>query len=210
MDNKENGKKTPDNDSKKPKRILLTLLITIGLVVAIITAYNLIRNSQYEETTFNKFRQELDAGNIAEAELQFDRIVFLTKDMAAKPEKEQQAYYTGLPSNGDALALAEEMTAKDVTVKQIIVEDNSMFLSILYFVGMFVLFFLLINMFTKRMGSGMMGGIGSSRAKMYMEKKTGVTFQDVAGQDEAKESLQEIIDFLHNPQKYTEIGAKLP
>ena len=71
--------------------------------------------------------------------------------------------------------------------------------------------FLIMNMLTRRMGGdGMMGGFGKSKAKVYMEKQTGVTFKDVAGQDEAKESLQEIIDFLHNPQKYTAIGAKLP
>ena len=69
----------------------------------------------------------------------------------------------------------------------------------------------MMNMLTKRMGGdGMMGGFGKSKAKVYMEKQTGVTFKDVAGQDEAKESLQEIIDFLHNPGKYTAIGAKLP
>ncbi len=208
MDQKDNNKQP--NDSKRPKRLLLTLLITIGLVITIISAYNMIRSNQYVETTYSAFREELDAGNIKEAKLQFDRIEFYTFDMAAKPETEQKAYYTGLPSGGDALALAEEMNDKGVTVSQVIVEDNSAFLSILYYVGMFGLFFLLINMLTKKMGGGMMGSIGNSKAKMYMEKKTGVTFQDVAGQDEAKESLQEIIDFLHNPQKYTEIGAKLP
>ena len=82
---------------------------------------------------------------------------------------------------------------------------------ILYYVIMFGLIFFVMNSLTKRMsGEGMMGGFGKSRAKVYMEKTTGVTFKDVAGQDEAKESLQEIIDFLHNPQKYAEIGAKLP
>ncbi len=209
MDQKDNNKKPP-NDSRRPKRLLLTLLITIGIVITILSAYNMIRNSQYEETSYSQFRADLDAGNIKEAQLQFDRIEYYTHDMTEKPEVEQKAYYTGLPSGGDALALAEEMNAKGVDVSQVIVEDNSAFLSILYYVGMFGLFFLLINMLTKKMGGGMMGNIGSSKAKMYMEKKTGVTFKDVAGQDEAKESLQEIIDFLHNPQKYTEIGAKLP
>ncbi len=202
--------KQPQNDGKRPKRLLLTLLITIGVVITILTTYNMITRSQHIETTYSDFRRDLEAGNIKEANLQHDRIEYFTKDMEKKPKEEQKSYYTGLPANGDALALAEEMNEKGVEVKQVIVEDNSAFLSILYYVGMFGLFFLLINMFTKRMGGGMMGSIGSSKAKMYMEKKTGVTFKDVAGQDEAKESLQEIIDFLNNPQKYTEIGAKLP
>ena len=90
-------------------------------------------------------------------------------------------------------------------------EDNSTLLLILYYVVMFGGVFFLMRMITKRMsGDGLMGGIGASKAKVYMEKQTGVTFKDVAGQDEAKESLQEIIDFLHNPQKYADIGAKLP
>ena len=94
-----------------------------------------------------------------------------------------------------------------------IVEDNSGIMMILSYALMIGGMFLITNMFAKRMGGGeggMMGGFGKSKAKVYMEKQTGVTFRDVAGQDEAKESLQEIIDFLHNPQKYTEIGAKLP
>jgi len=92
-----------------------------------------------------------------------------------------------------------------------IVEDNSFIMSILLYVVMFGAFFGLMTLLTKRMGGGgIMGNMGGSKAKVYMEKQTGVTFKDVAGQDEAKESLQEIIDFLHNPGKYTEIGAKLP
>jgi len=91
------------------------------------------------------------------------------------------------------------------------VEDNSMIMMVLSYAIMIGGMYLLMTMLTRRMGGdGMMGGFGKSKAKVYMEKQTGVTFKDVAGQDEAKESLQEIIDFLHNPQKYTAIGAKLP
>jgi len=109
------------------------------------------------------------------------------------------------------MELAEELQASGVKVNQIIVEDNSTIVMILSYVIMFAVLFLLMRSLTKRLGGdGMMGGMGTSKAKVYMEKQTGVTFQDVAGQDEAKESLQEIIDFLHNPKKYTEIGAKLP
>ena len=98
-----------------------------------------------------------------------------------------------------------------VVVDREIVEDNSTIMMILSYAAMIGIPFLFINMMSKRMGpDGAMGGMGKSKAKVYMEKSTGVTFKDVAGQDEAKESLQEIIDFLHNPQKYTEIGAKLP
>ena len=109
------------------------------------------------------------------------------------------------------MALADALADAGVDVKEIIVEDNSMIMMVLSYALMIGGMFLLMNMITRRMGGdGMMGGFGKSKAKVYMEKQTGITFKDVAGQDEAKESLQEIIDFLHNPQKYTAIGAKLP
>ena len=123
----------------------------------------------------------------------------------------QKACFTGIPSGGDLLALAEELNNAGVKVSNEIVEDNSVIMMVLSYAIMIGGMFLLMNLLTKRMGGdGMMGGFGKSKAKVYMEKQTGVTFKDVAGQDEAKESLQEIIDFLHNPQKYTAIGAKLP
>ena len=144
-------------------------------------------------------------------EIQSDRIIYMTKEEAGKPAAMQKACYTGLPGGGDLIALSEELDAMGVKVDKKIVEDNSLIMMILSYALMIGGLFLVMNLLTKRMGGdGMMGGIGKSKAKVYMEKQTGVTFKDVAGQDEAKESLQEIIDFLHNPQKYTAIGAKLP
>jgi len=145
-----------------------------------------------------------------EVEIRYDRIVYMTKEEASKDPRQQKACYTGLPE-GDRMALANELDAMGVTVNEPIVEDNSGIMMLLSYVLMFGTMFFIMNSITKRMsGDGMMGGLGKSKAKVYMEKQTGVTFKDVAGQDEAKESLQEIIDFLHNPGKYTEIGAKLP
>ena len=142
-------------------------------------------------------------------ELRYDRIVYMTTEMAQKDPSQQKACYTGLRS-GDILSLADELEAMGVKVDMPIVEDNSMIITILSSLIMFGLLFALFSMLTKRMsGEGMMG-FGGGKTKMYMEKETGVTFKDVAGQDEAKESLQEIIDFLNNPHKYAEIGAKLP
>ena len=144
-------------------------------------------------------------------EIQSDRIIYMTKEEAGKPAAMQKACYTGLPGGGDLIALSEELDAMGVKVDKKIVEDNSLIMMILSYALMIGGLFLVMNLLTKRMGGdGMMGGFGKFKAKVYMEKQTGVTFKDVAGQDEAKESLQEIIDFLHNPQKYTAIGAKLP
>ena len=197
---------------KKPKgNLWVTLIFSVAIMLLFSFVYNAIENSQYTETSFSDFLKEEKAGNLSEVELKYDRIVYLTKEEAAKDPAQQKACYTGLPTGGDTMAMAERLAAQGVKVKEEIVEDNSFITMILSYVVMFGAAFLFMSLITRRMGGeGMMGGISKNKAKVYMEKKTGVTFQDVAGQDEAKESLQEIIDFLHNPIKYTEIGAKLP
>ena len=212
MDQKnQTPKKPPQDDNKRPRSILITLIITLGIVLLISSVYNMVSTSQYTKTTYSEFRQAIDANNVAEVEIQNDRIIYMTREEAEKPAAQQKACFTGLPVNGDAMELANELYALDVDVYQVIEEDNSFIMMILYYAAMFAVIFLFMRMITRRMsGDGMMGNFGKSKAKVYMEKQTGVTFRDVAGQDEAKESLQEIIDFLHNPKKYTEIGAKLP
>ena len=207
--NPNNGKKP---EGERPKGSYFTpLMIALILVLLFSWIMNTVEKSQYTETTLSDFFEAKNAGQLAEVELRYDRILYMTKEEAAKDPARQKACYTGLPSGGDMLALAEELDAAGVKVNNQIVEDNSMIMMILSYAIMIGGMFLLMNLLTKRMGGdGMMGGFGKSKAKVYMEKQTGVTFKDVAGQDEAKESLQEIIDFLHNPQKYTAIGAKLP
>ena len=198
---------------KRPKgSILLALIITVVVVIIISSVYKMISNSRYTETSYSDFLEQMEKDNLDEVELQVDRIIYMTREEAAKPAAQQKACYTGLPSGGDTMELAQELSAMNVTVSKEIVEDNSGIMMILYYVLMIGGIFLLMNMLTKKLGGGegMLGGMGKNNAKVYMEKQTGVTFKDVAGQDEAKESLQEIIDFLHQPQKYAEIGAKLP
>ena len=201
----------PDGDKRPKGRFWATILVTVAVVLIISGIFNMIRDSKYEEVAYSDFLAAMEANQLAEVELRYDRIVYLTREEAAKDASLQRACFTGLPSGGDTMALADQLYAMDVKVYRQIVEDNSGIMMILSYVLMFGFVFLFMNMLTKRMsGDGMMGGFGKSKAKVYMEKRTGVTFRDVAGQDEAKESLQEIIDFLHNPAKYTEIGAKLP
>ena len=212
MDNSRNNPdKSPKEDGKKPKSLITSLIITAVIILVFTVVYNMIVSSRYTETTYTQFAQEMEKGNLAEAEIRADRIIYLTKDQAALPAGQQKAYYTGIPLGADTLEMGNQLLDMGVKVKFPIEEDNSTLLLILYYVVMFGGVFFLMRMITKRMsGDGLMGGIGASKAKVYMEKQTGVTFKDVAGQDEAKESLQEIIDFLHNPQKYADIGAKLP
>ena len=206
-----------NNDGRKPGgnrpkgSIGTALLITLAIVLLVNWIYGSVSKSQYTQTSFSDFLAAKDAGQLSEVEIQSDRIIYMTKEEAGKPAAMQKACYTGLPSGGDLIALSEELDAMGVKVDKKIVEDNSLIMMILSYALMIGGLFLVMNLLTKRMGGdGMMGGFGKSKAKVYMEKQTGVTFKDVAGQDEAKESLQEIIDFLHNPQKYTAIGAKLP
>ena len=206
-----------NNDGRKPGgnrpkgSIGTALLITLAIVLLVNWIYGSISKSQYTQTSFSDFLAAKDAGQLSEVEIQSDRIIYMTKEEAGKPAAMQKACYTGLPGGGDLIALSEELDAMGVKVDKKIVEDNSLIMMILSYALMIGGLFLVMNLLTKRMGGdGVMGGFGKSKAKVYMEKQTGVTFKDVAGQDEAKESLQEIIDFLHNPQKYTAIGAKLP
>ena len=206
-----------NNDGRKPGgnrpkgSIGTALLITLAIVLLVNWIYGSISKSQYTQTSFSDFLAAKDAGQLSEVEIQSDRIIYMTKEEAGKPAAMQKACYTGLPGGGDLIALSEELDAMGVKVDKKIVEDNSLIMMILSYALMIGGLFLVMNLLTKRMGGdGMMGGFGKSKARVYMEKQTGVTFEDVAGQDEAKESLQEIIDFLHNPQKYTAIGAKLP
>ena len=209
MEPNQNNPQDKPNGKKRSNKLVI-LFITVAIVLLISWIYGLISNSQYKEVTYSDFLDAKEAGQLHEVELRYDRIIFLTKDDAALPASQQKACYTGLPE-GDIMALANELDAMGVKVNQPIVEDNSFIIMLLYYAVMFGVIFFVINMLSKRMsGDGMMGAFGQSKAKVYMEKATGVTFKDVAGQDEAKESLQEIIDFLHNPQKYAEIGAKLP
>ena len=220
--NNNNNNQDRGGDKKRPKsNLLLALIITVVVVIIISVVYNLITDAQYTETTYSEFLAAMEAtklegeageNGLSEVELQVDRIIYMTRKEAAKPAAQQKACYTGLPSGGDTMELAKQLDAMGVKVNKEIVEDNSEIMMILYYVLMFAGVFLLMRMLTKKLGSGdgMLGGFGKNNAKVYMEKQTGVTFKDVAGQDEAKESLQEIIDFLHQPQKYAEIGAKLP
>ena len=203
--------KDSGNGGDKPRpNGWLALTVAILIVLGVSTIFRAVSNSQYTKTTWSDFRTAMDAGNLSEVEIEYDRVIYMTAEEAAKDPREQKACFTGLPSSTSQMELADELYDMGVDVDKVIVEDNSTIIMILYYAGMLLLTFFMIRMLMKRMGDGGIGNFGKSKAKVYMEKETGVSFRDVAGQDEAKESLKEIIDFLHNPGKYAEIGAKLP
>ena len=217
MDSK--PKKPNQQEPPKKKPILTLAIVALVLTIVFNWIYTSIANSYLKETDYSEFMEMVRTDQVDSVEFQTDRILILTRTEAVKPQGEQIIYYTGLIPNYQLNDLIEELTANNVAYTGKIVEQASPIISFLLswvvpVAVMYLLFSLLMGSLSKRMGDmGGMGGIGSigqSKAKVYMEKETGVTFADVAGQDEAKESLVEIIDFLHNPQKYTAIGAKLP
>ena len=220
LNNDPKNKKPQDNkpqngdDGRQGRRIIFLMVAALIATLLINSLYTTIANAYLSEITYNEFQTYLDKDEIAELEFQSDRMVILTRDEAKKPSAQQRLYYTGYIPNVSNDDLKDRLDAQGVEYNTEIVEQASPIVTfvvtwLLPVIIMYALFSLLMRGMTKRMGGGI-GGIGESKAKVYMEKSTGITFADVAGQDEAKESLVEIIDFLHNPQKYAAIGAKLP
>lgn len=203
MDN-QNKNQNNKNNRQGLSFILIVTLVTTLLVMAL---YQFQGAGSDQEISYNEFLKMVDDGAVEKVVIQSNQIV-----ITAKPEDGERVgreYYTGLVQDD---TLSERLYDAGVDYEQeipdttsaIVIQLLATFLPIALLVGMIV-------WMTRRMskGGGMMG-IGKSNAKMYVEKQTGVTFRDVAGQDEAKESLQEVVDFLHNPGKYTSVGAKLP
>ena len=211
--NQDNRNKKNGRESRDPLRTGLPLLALAVVIVLLFNwVYKSITAAQLEEKSYSDFLTMVQNNQLAEVQFQTDRVLFITKEEANQPGAAQTIYYTGLITGTDNTALVYKMQGQGVKVFQEPQEDNSVIGFILSNLLILGLTFFLLSLLMRKMGSTMggLGNVGQSKAKVYMEKQTGVTFADVAGQDEAKESLQEIIDFLHNPQKYAAIGAKLP
>lgn len=209
MDNKNrnNNKPGTNNNSKKPLLYIL-LAAVITLILFSLLAKQLQEGSNIE-ITYNKFLSMLDEGKIKSVKIQSDRIEIEPKEQPS--DVYNIKYYTG---RIDDEQLITRLQKAKVDYKGDVSDTKSSILDIILawvvpFVLIYVVWYFLFRMISKNSG-GMMGGVGKSNAKVYVEKETGVTFKDVAGQEEAKESLKELVDFLHNPGKYTRIGAKLP
>ncbi len=204
-----------DPGSKRPKSMLALIAAALVFTVIVNLIYSAVANAYLQKITWTEYEALIEQSQLAEVVIHADRFVVLTKEEAAKEDEPQIRYYTGRPDDITTSKMMDVLRDADVTTDIYIQEEMNPILSaiisyILPFIIMLLLFSLLMNVMSKRMDGGGIGGMGQSKAKVYMEKETGVTFADVAGQDEAKESLVEIIDFLHNPGKYTAIGAKLP
>ena len=218
--NRPNGNNNNDNRNGDRRRFsILTILI---IAVAVTLLFNSLLSNVFsageKQVTYDAFLSAVETDAISQVEIQSDRIQFLRRDEMALPKSQRTVYYTGLLPNVDLTSLISTLEDNRVEFSGEIVENSTftfLFSWVLFPLLMLALLSLLMRFIISRSGGGAggfgaIGSIGKSKAKVYMEKETGVTFRDVAGQDEAKESLVEIIDFLHNPQKYAAIGAKLP
>ena len=186
--------------------------IMVTLVALFFLSFFANRFSQMssKETTYSEFLKQLEKNNVKTVEFSNYEMDYTLVD-DKKPY--EITYYTGIVNDPDlitTLKSAKTSEGKAIEISASVPDNTSAWLvNILSFVIPLVLIWILFGFLMRRMGGGAMG-VGKSTAKVYVEKTTGVTFKDVAGQDEAKESLQEVVDFLHNPKKYSEIGAKLP
>ena len=218
--NRPNGNN--NNDNRNGDRRRFSILTIVIIAVAVTLLFNSLLSNVFsageKQVTYDAFLSAVETDAISQVEIQSDRIQFLRRDEMALPKSQRTVYYTGLLPNVDLTSLISTLEDNQVEFSGEIVENSTftfLFSWVLFPLLMLALLSLLMRFIISRSGGGAggfgaIGSIGKSKAKVYMEKETGVTFRDVAGQDEAKESLVEIIDFLHNPQKYAAIGAKLP
>lgn len=204
-----------NNGNNNNKRGLRPGHIIIGLIIAIVITYlgvtffrSIFKKYTSTEISYSAFLDMIDKDEITAVEYSSSKIVITPKKQPVSGIK--MTYYTGYIYDEDTFNKLKTLDGVEVSAA---IEDtgSSIFDFILVYVLPFLLIYLVMGfIFRKMSGTGGMLGVGKSNAKVYMEQKTGVTFKDVAGQDEAKESVREIVDFLHNPGKYTSIGAKLP
>jgi len=192
--------------------IMAFILLTLVALFVYALISNSISHASTQEKSYSDFIKQLDKGNVKSVEFDSYEIDYKLVDDGYKDY--DITYYTGRVADDElvpTLKKAKTSEGKSIEIKAAIPDNTSTWIfNILSFIVPLILLWVLLAFVSKKMGGSMGMGVGKSTAKVYVEKSTGVTFKDVAGQDEAKESLQEVVDFLHNPKRYTDIGAKLP
>lgn len=204
----QNQNKGPKNDGPKNKQSLLVLVICLMFGLLFINLFSFMTRNQSNKIPYSEFIEMVEDNDVKKVVIKSNTLEITLKEqnIMGQPAK----VYTALAESLDELTKRLEKT--DIEFRR--EEPNPVMEAVLSILGLVLPILLMIMLFPlvfKRMnGGGGMMGVGKSKAKAYVQKETGITFKDVAGQDEAKESLQEVVDFLHNPGKYTAIGAKLP
>lgn len=201
--NNQNNNQGKNNHNGQMVMMFILITLVALLFMSLISRWQ--TQMTTKEITYTKFMEMVEAGEIESVKL-------TSEEIDITPKKKEQdlimvTYYTGYVGDDELISILKE---HDVEISGEIPDNTAGWIyNIVSFLLPLVLLWIIMGFLMRRMGGGAMG-VGKSNAKVYVEKKTGVTFKDVAGQDEAKESLQEVVDFLHNPRKYTQIGAKLP
>lgn len=214
--NGNNGGNRPGGNGGRNNRggqgIMAFILLTLVALFVYALISNSISHASTQEKSYSDFIKQLDKGNVKSVEFDSYEIDYKLVDDGHK--NYDITYYTGRVADDElvpTLKKAKTSEGKSIEIKAAIPDNTSTWIfNILSFIVPLILLWVLLAFVSKKMGGSMGMGVGKSTAKVYVEKSTGVTFKDVAGQDEAKESLQEVVDFLHNPKRYTDIGAKLP
>lgn len=214
--NGNNGGNRPSGNGGRNNRggqgIMAFILLTLVALFVYALISNSISHASTQEKSYSDFIKQLDKGNVKSVEFDSYEIDYKLVDDGHKDY--DITYYTGRVADDElvpTLKKAKTSEGKSIEIKAAIPDNTSTWIfNILSFIVPLILLWVLLAFVSKKMGGSMGMGVGKTTAKVYVEKSTGVTFKDVAGQDEAKESLQEVVDFLHNPKRYTDIGAKLP
>ena len=214
--NGNNGGNRPGGNGGRNNRggqgIMAFILLTLVALFVYALISNSISHASTQEKSYSDFIKQLDKGNVKSVEFDSYEIDYKLVDDGHK--NYDITYYTGRVADDElvpTLKKAKTSDGKSIEIKAAIPDNTSTWIfNILSFIVPLILLWVLLAFVSKKMGGSMGMGVGKSTAKVYVEKSTGVNFKDVAGQDEAKESLQEVVDFLHNPKRYTDIGAKLP
>lgn len=214
--NGNNGGNRPGGNGGRNNRggqgIMAFILLTLVALFVYALISNSISHASTQEKSYSDFIKQLDKGNVKSVEFDSYEIDYKLVDDGHKDY--DITYYTGRVADDElvpTLKKAKTSEGKSIEIKAAIPDNTSTWIfNILSFIVPLILLWVLLAFVSKKKGGSMGMGVGKSTAKVYVEKSTGVNFKDVAGQDEAKESLQEVVDFLHNPKRYTDIGAKLP
>ena len=210
--NRPGGNGNGGRNNRGGQGIMAFILLTLVALFVYALISNSISHASTQEKSYSDFIKQLDKGNVKSVEFDSYEIDYKLVDDGHKDY--DITYYTGRVADDElvpTLKKAKTSEGKAIEIKAAIPDNTSTWIfNILSFIVPLILLWVLLAFVSKKMGGSMGMGVGKTTAKVYVEKSTGVTFKDVAGQDEAKESLQEVVDFLHNPKRYTDIGAKLP
>ena len=208
-DNNRNDQKGNPNQNRNHSTVLIFMIVTLVTLVLMSIVNRAMNDSTSMEITYDQFLDLLDQDLIDSVTVDTDKLTIVTKKQGLAAQGVEMTYYTGRINDPN---LVERLDSANVEFKEKIPDNTtSLILNVVLSFAPLILIWILMGVVLRRMsGSGGMMGVGKSRAKMYMQSETGVTFKDVAGQDEAKESLQETVEFLEHPEKYADIGAKLP